>query len=34
MATIDECQAALQRLAGKLREVDEEDRNSTRSTAP
>jgi len=27
MATIDDCQAALQRLAGKLREVDEEDRN-------
>ena len=26
MATIDECRAALQRLAGKLREVDEEDR--------
>ena len=27
MATIDECRAALQRLAGRLREVDEEDRN-------
>lgn len=26
MATMDECRAALQRLAGKLREVDDEDR--------